>query len=86
MQTLDLLEVHREVDARFGDAGFAEGVRRLCARRVHAAVASHTDYNKMVIAVDEDVDPTDYEDVLWAFLTRDPMKDRWGGSSSTRWP
>jgi len=37
---------------------------------LQAAVASHTDYNKMVIAVDEDVDATDYEDVLWAFLTR----------------
>ena len=37
---------------------------------LQAAVKSHTDYNKMVIAVDEDVDPTDYEDVLWAFLTR----------------
>ncbi|HET7671727.1 MAG TPA: UbiD family decarboxylase [Burkholderiales bacterium] len=37
---------------------------------LHAAVASHTDYNKLVIAVDDDVDPTDYEDVLWAYLTR----------------
>jgi len=35
-----------------------------------AAVGTHLDYNKMVIAVDEDVDPTDYEDVFWAFLTR----------------
>jgi UbiD family decarboxylase len=35
-----------------------------------AAVDTHRDYNKLVIAVDEDVDPTDYEDVLWAFLTR----------------
>jgi 4-hydroxybenzoate decarboxylase len=37
---------------------------------LQAAVGSHLDYNKMVIAVDEDVDPNDYEDVLWAYLTR----------------
>lgn len=35
-----------------------------------AAVGSHMDYNKMVIAVDEDVDIHDYEDVFWSFLTR----------------
>ncbi len=35
-----------------------------------AAVGSHLDYNKMVIAVDEDVDIHDYEDVFWAYLTR----------------
>lgn len=35
-----------------------------------AALGSHLDYNKMVIAVDEDVDIHDYEDVFWAFLTR----------------
>ena len=37
---------------------------------LRAAVDSHTDYNKMVVAVDADVDPTDYEDVFWAYLTR----------------
>ena len=37
---------------------------------LHAAVEAHRDYSKLVIAVDEDVDPTDYEDVLWAYLTR----------------
>lgn len=35
-----------------------------------AAMGSHLDYNKMVIAVDEDVDIHDYEDVFWAYLTR----------------
>lgn len=35
-----------------------------------AAVGSHMDYNKMVIAVDEDVDIHNYEDVFWAYLTR----------------
>jgi 4-hydroxybenzoate decarboxylase len=35
-----------------------------------AAVGSHLDYNKMVIAVDEDVNIHDYEDVFWAYLTR----------------
>ena len=34
------------------------------------ATASHLDYNKMVIAVDDDVDIHDYEDVFWAYLTR----------------
>ena len=34
------------------------------------ATAAHLDYSKMVIAVDEDVDIHDYEDVFWAFLTR----------------
>lgn len=35
-----------------------------------AALGTHLDYNKMVIAVDEDVDIHDYEDVFWAYLTR----------------
>lgn len=35
-----------------------------------AAVGTHLDYNKMVVAVDDDVDIHDYEDVFWAFLTR----------------
>ena len=35
-----------------------------------AAMGAHLDYNKMVIAVDEDVDIHDYEDIFWAYLTR----------------
>lgn len=35
-----------------------------------AAVGSHLDYNKVCIAVDEDVDPYDLDDVMWAYLTR----------------
>ena len=34
------------------------------------ATASHLDYNKMVIAVGDDVDIHDYEEVFWAYLTR----------------
>jgi 4-hydroxybenzoate decarboxylase len=39
-------------------------------RALLAAVGTHLDYNKMVVAVDEDVDIHDYEDIFWAFLTR----------------
>lgn len=39
-------------------------------RALLAALGTHLDYNKMVVAVDEDVDIHDYEDVFWAFLTR----------------
>ena len=35
-----------------------------------AALGSHLDYNKVCIAVDEDVDVYDLEDVMWAYLTR----------------
>ncbi|MCB1360086.1 MAG: UbiD family decarboxylase [Rhodobacter sp.] len=35
-----------------------------------AALASHLDYNKVVIVVDEDVDIHDLDDVMWAYLTR----------------
>lgn len=35
-----------------------------------AAVGSHLDYNKVCIAVDEDVDVYDLEEVMWAFMTR----------------
>ncbi|MCB1397590.1 MAG: UbiD family decarboxylase [Rhodobacter sp.] len=35
-----------------------------------AALASHLDYNKVVIVVDEDVDIYDMDDVMWAYLTR----------------
>lgn len=35
-----------------------------------AAMGSHLDYNKVVIAVDEDVDIYDLDDVMWAYLTR----------------
>ena len=35
-----------------------------------AALASHLDYNKVVIVVDEDVDIHDMDDVMWAYLTR----------------
>lgn len=35
-----------------------------------AALASHLDYNKVVIVVDEDVDIQNMDDVMWAFLTR----------------
>ncbi len=35
-----------------------------------AALGSHMDYNKVVIAVDEDVDIYDLDDVMWAYLTR----------------
>ncbi len=35
-----------------------------------AALASHLDYNKVVIVVDEDVDIYDLDDVMWAYLTR----------------
>jgi len=35
-----------------------------------AALGSYLDYNKVVIAVDEDVDIYNLEDVMWAYLTR----------------
>ena len=35
-----------------------------------AAMGSYLDYNKVVIAVDEDVDIYNLEDVMWAYLTR----------------
>jgi len=35
-----------------------------------AALASHLDYNKVVIVVDEDVDIQNLDDVMWAFMTR----------------
>lgn len=35
-----------------------------------AAMGSYLDYNKVVIAVDEDVDIYDLNDVMWAYLTR----------------
>lgn len=35
-----------------------------------AAVGSHLDYNKVCIAVDEDVDIHDLDEVMWAFMTR----------------
>ncbi|MCA1337482.1 UbiD family decarboxylase [Pseudooceanicola marinus] len=35
-----------------------------------AALASHLDYNKVVIVVDEDVDIQDMDDVMWAYMTR----------------
>lgn len=35
-----------------------------------AALGSHLDYNKVVIAVDEDVDIYDLDDVMWAYMTR----------------
>ncbi|MDQ0316835.1 UbiD family decarboxylase [Amorphus orientalis] len=35
-----------------------------------AAMGSYLDYNKVVIAVDEDVDIYDLDDVIWAYLTR----------------
>ncbi|WEK47889.1 MAG: UbiD family decarboxylase [Candidatus Andeanibacterium colombiense] len=35
-----------------------------------AALGSYLDYNKVVIVVDEDVDPHNLEDVMWAYLTR----------------
>lgn len=35
-----------------------------------AALGSHLDYNKVCIAVDEDVDIYDLDDVMWAYLTR----------------
>ncbi|MCW3836196.1 UbiD family decarboxylase [Sphingomonas canadensis] len=35
-----------------------------------AALGSNLDYNKVVIAVDEDVDIHDMDDVMWAYLTR----------------
>lgn len=35
-----------------------------------AAMGSYLDYNKVCIAVDEDVDIYDLDDVMWAYLTR----------------
>ena len=35
-----------------------------------AAMGSHMDHNKVVIAVDEDVDIQNMEDVMWAYLVR----------------
>ncbi|MDX3904877.1 MAG: UbiD family decarboxylase [Pigmentiphaga sp.] len=35
-----------------------------------AAVAAHFFYSKMCIVVDDDVDPANMDDVMWAFLTR----------------
>ena len=35
-----------------------------------AALGSNLDYNKVVIAVDKDVDIYDLDDVMWAYLTR----------------
>jgi 4-hydroxybenzoate decarboxylase len=35
-----------------------------------AALGSHLDYNKVCIAVDEDVDIYDLDDVMWAYLAR----------------
>ena len=46
-------------------AGHAVQVLALAAQRPAAAY-----YTKWVIVVDEDVDPTDINDVLWALSTR----------------
>jgi len=35
-----------------------------------AAMGAHLDYNKLVVVVDEDVNPYDLNEVMWAFLTR----------------
>jgi len=35
-----------------------------------AAMGAHLDYNKLVVVVDEDVNPYDLNEVIWAFLTR----------------
>lgn len=35
-----------------------------------SALGSHLDYNKVVIAVDKDVDIYDMDDVMWAYMTR----------------
>jgi len=35
-----------------------------------AAMGAHLDYNKLVVVVDEDVNPYDMNEVMWAFLTR----------------
>jgi len=41
-----------------------------------SALGSSLDYNKVVIAVDEDVDIYDLDDVMWAYLTRGPADKR----------
>jgi len=41
-----------------------------------AAIGSNMDYNKVVIAVDEDVDIQNLEDVMWAYLVRGPADKR----------
>ncbi len=41
-----------------------------------AAVGSHLDYNKICIAVDEDVDIQNIEEVLWSFMTRGRVDTR----------
>ena len=41
-----------------------------------AAVGSHLDYNKVCIAVDEDVDIHDLDEVMWAFMTRGRVDTR----------
>jgi UbiD family decarboxylase len=41
-----------------------------------AAVGSHLDYNKICIAVDEDVDIQNIEEVIWAFMTRGRVDTR----------
>lgn len=41
-----------------------------------SALGSSLDYNKVVIAVDEDVNIYDLDDVMWAYLTRGPADKR----------
>ncbi|MCB0624366.1 MAG: UbiD family decarboxylase [Saprospiraceae bacterium] len=41
-----------------------------------AAIGSIMDYNKVVIAVDEDVDIHDLDDVMWAYMVRGPADKR----------
>jgi 4-hydroxybenzoate decarboxylase len=35
-----------------------------------AAMGAHLDYNKLCVVVDDDVDPYNMDEVIWAFLTR----------------
>ncbi|QIB67065.1 UbiD family decarboxylase domain-containing protein [Kineobactrum salinum] len=41
-----------------------------------AALGSNMDYNKVCIAVDEDVDIYNLDDVMWAYMTRGPADKR----------
>lgn len=41
-----------------------------------AAIGSNMDYNKVVIAVDEDVDIHNLDDVMWAYMVRGPADKR----------
>jgi len=63
------------------------------AKRAALIAAAHSYMGRMVVVVDEDVDPSDLVDVMWAIATRcepsesvDIIRDAWSSSLDPRIP